>query len=1155
MIRIYLFVFLIGLIRFNILEAQPSGPGFKETSILSTGIIHRVSVSQTGVYKLDYTFIKDKLKIEPGTLNPGKIAIYGNGNGRVPQWNGADRIDDLEETATFAVGLEDGKFDQGDYLLWYAEGADRWRYDPAARIYHMDKNIYDELNHYYIIINSVTRTSMGSRADGSAGQYESNASLTFQRLEEEKVNLLGRYRPPGSGQEWYGDELAVINEIDYSNEFDLTDIIPADTFYYKVRFAARAASASRFYFYFNQHEFSRSLGSVTLGDFEASFANDAIMQGSFKPTDAINKILIKYPTANGIDSRAWIDYIEINTWKQNKYASGKPLFIRDPRSNFLGTPKYIVSGIPANGMIWDVSDPLKPMVQQFETNGSQGSFSVSQTSGLPSQFIVFDPSKDVLNPDYERVVKNQNLHSLQIADLIIVYYDEFADAAEKLAEHRSTHDQLEVVTVPVSQVFEEFSGGSIDPSAIRDFARMMYKRDVAFRYLLLFGDATYDYQGRFAELPRHNFVPAFETEESLDPIRSFPTDDYFGLLDDNEAEEETTLKGAVDIAIGRIPSDTPEEAMAVVDKIIHYDTSPSTLNDWRQRVVMVADDEDSNTHLAQADGLANQNSVAHPELNMNKIYLDAFPQEATPGGDRYPGVNEAIDLNMRKGALTVTYLGHGGQNGWSQERVLGINQAQSYNNLDNMPLFITATCSFAGYDEPSFKTAGEYLLSNPNGGAIALMTTVRAVYSGSNERLTKAVLEQLYNPDAPGEYTGMGEVLRRSKNTSIDSVDINARKFTLLGDPSGKLVIPQYHIAVTEIDGNPVGGSQDTLSALEKANVSGVVLDDQGNVLNNFNGELSLTVFDKVQIRKTLANDEKSMVRSFTTQNRQLFKGKATITDGHWTIEFVLPKDIDFSYGPGKFSFYAQDGTTDASGYFSSFIIGGVSSEGLSDDQPPVIDLFMNDAHFVSGGITDSNPYIYAELMDDFGINVSGTGVGHDIEAILDGDNKNSLILNDFYVAALDDYKKGIVRYPMSNLKSGKHTLKITAWDLANNPGEAYIEFVVVDEPGPILLNVLNYPNPLYDFTRFQFEHNRPGVPMDIRLNIYTLTGQLIKTIEREDFIADGYRVDDLTWDGLSDNNGQVAKGLYVYKIKVTFNVNGTTENAESKAGKLVILR
>ena len=339
--------------------------------------------------------------------------------------------------------------------------------------------------------------------------------------------------------------------------------------------------------------------------------------------------------------------------------------------------------------------------------------------------------------------------------------------------------------------------------------------------------------------------------------------------------------------------------------------------------MMVADDQDSNTHLNQADGIAVTDHVKHPVHNSQKIYLDAFPQESTPGGDRYPGVNEAIDLNMKKGALTVTYMGHGGQNGWSQERVLGINQAQSYDNINNMPLFITATCSFASYDEPGFISAGEHLLLNPDGGAVALMTTVRAVYSGSNERLTKAVLKFLYEPDGPGSYPSFAEVLRRAKNeNAVDTVDHNARKFTLLGDPSQRLAIPVFGIEVTAFEGKIVGGGiVDTISALEKASVSGVIVDHQGGIISDFNGEIFLTLFDKEQTRKTLSNDSDSPERSFSTQVKQLFKGRATVTSGAWSIEFVLPKDIDYTYGKGKIGLYAHNGTIDAEGYFSDFII------------------------------------------------------------------------------------------------------------------------------------------------------------------------------------------------------------------------------------------
>lgn len=1128
-----------------------SGPNFKDNSVLASGNIHRISVDQSGVYKIDYNYIKDKLKTDPATVDVNRIGVYGNGAGRIPQWNNAPRIDDLEQVATHSEGLQDGRFDPGDFLMFYAEGPDQWTYSAQEKIYHMDKNIYDVINSYYIILNGPTRNAMSHRDNAANGSYTSSSSLVYQRLEDEKVNLLGRFRAPGSGQEWYGDEFSVQNSKDYTDRFDLSGILPDDTMYYKVRFAARSGSLSTFYIGFNQKEFSRNVGSVVLDYYEASFANDAVVQGQFKTTEVINKIQLRYPSANGINTRGWLDYIELNFWRNNQYKSGQALQIRDPRASYLGIPTYSATNVPAQAMVWDVTHPFHPVHQAY-TGTNNITFSSGVTGGdVPNEFIIFNPSSDVKEPVYVSPVANQNLHQINRADMVILYYDDFESAATTLANHRRSHSQLEVVTVPVSQVFHEFGGGSKDPAAIRDFARMIYSRDPQFKYLLLMGDATYDYLNRSPELPYHNFIPAFESEESLDPIRSFPSDDFYALLDDDEGN---TLKGALDIAIGRFPVSTNEEALSLVNKIIYYDKNPATLGDWRQRVVMVADDQDENTHLNQTEKLAVNKASKYPDLNIEKIYLDAYPQESTPGGDRYPAVAADLDLNVNKGALTVTYIGHGGQNGWTQERILGINQAQSYNNLNNMPLFITATCSFAGYDEPSFTTAGEHLLINPDGGAIGLMTTVRAVYSGSNERLTENVLKIVYESDQPGKLPGIAEILRRSKNVGIDSIDINARKFTLLGDPSLVLSIPRYHIELTEINGKNAGEA-DTLSALEKSTISGVVTDDNGEVLTSFNGKISLTVFDKVQVRKTLANDEDSFVRNFVTQDRQLFKGAATVSSGTWTIEFVLPKDIDFNYGNGKMSFYAENGVTDAAGYYSAFTIGGVSPDGLTDDKPPVIQLYMNDDNFVSGGITSANPEIYAVLSDDFGINVSGTGIGHDVEAILDNDDKNSFILNDFYEASLDDFTRGEVRFPLKGLAAGKHTLKLTAWDLANNPGEAYIEFLVLDDDGPVLTHVLNYPNPFTTSTNFQFEHNRPGVEMNLQVLIYTINGRLVKTIDRQGYISDGFRVDDLPWDGLDDSGGQLAKGVYVYKIKAAFKVNGGTEIVNSDAEKLVILR
>ncbi|HXR79802.1 MAG TPA: hypothetical protein VN763_02745, partial [Saprospiraceae bacterium] len=260
------------------------------------------------------------------------------------------------------------------------------------------------------------------------------------------------------------------------------------------------------------------------------------------------------------------------------------------------------------------------------------------------------------------------------------------------------------------------------------------------------------------------------------------------------------------------------------------------------------------------------------------------------------------------------------------------------------------------------------------------------------------------------------------------------------------------------------------------------------------------------------------------------------------------------SYGFGKMSFYADDGQVDAAGSFSDFIVGGVSEDGLTDDTPPVIDLYMNDNHFLNGGITDANPDIYAELSDDHGINVSGTSVGHDIEVVLDGDDVHSLILNDFYQAGLNDHMRGTVRYPLKGLKPGLHTITMTAWDLANNPAQATIEFLVVEESGPVITKVQNQPNPFSGETFFTFEHNRAGSIMDLEIDIFSTDGQLVKTIQQDGVLTGGFRVEDVSWTGNNEYGAPVASGLYVYRLKATFTTNGNVENAENQAGKLVII-
>jgi hypothetical protein len=370
-----------------------------------------------------------------------------------------------------------------------------------------------------------------------------------------------------------------------------------------------------------------------------------------------------------------------------------------------------------------------------------------------------------------------------------------------------------------------------------------------------------------------------------------------------------------------------------------------------------------------------------------------------------------------------------------------------------------------------------------------------------------------------------------------------------LGDPAMKIAYPKYGISTLTINNNDVTVVTDTLKALSKVTITGYVEDENGIKASNFNGTLYPTVYDKLSTVNTLANDENSSVQSFETQNSILFKGKVSVISGDFSFSFVVPKDIGYQYDYGKISYYVENGETDGSGYFSDFIIGGTSSNIGADDIGPDVSLFMNDESFVFGGLTDENPFLLSFVFDSNGVNTVGNGIGHDITALIDANTQDEIVLNEYYEADLNSYQSGTIRYPMSDLSSGKHTLSLKVWDVYNNVSEAYTEFVVESSAQLALEHVLNYPNPFSTHTEFYFEHNQPDIPIDVQILIFTVSGKLVKTINSTVETA-GYRIEPIDWDGTDDFGDNIGRGVYLYRISAS-SQNGKAEKYE----KLVILK
>ncbi len=1102
------------------------------SSVLSTGDWYKIGVVKNGVFKLTYSFLKD-LGLDINNIDPNNIKIYGNGGKMLPEKNSAFRYDDLQQNAIYVAGASDGKFDKSDFILFYGQDPDAWKYNSTTGRFNHTKNRYSDTTYYFITTSNTGQ--IPKRISMQNSSTNPNVTVTsfndYAYYEKDLINLIQ------SGNMWLGELFDIKTSYSFVFNFPNVDVLtPAFT---HVSVAARSSTNSLFTVNIGSNNMSLLINPVNTASFEATYANLNADSMSFNTSSDVITLNINYNKPN-ISSIGWLDEIELNV-RRKLIMVGNQLFFRDMNSVGTGNiAEFKISNATDIKKVWDITDPINVKEQAYSFSNNLLTFNTS-TSSLKKFVALTDVYESQLYALGH--VDNQNLHGITQADMIIVSHPDFLSQAAQIADFH-TNQGLNVKIVTPQQIYNEFSSGSQDIVAIRDFVRMLYDRATTTndlpKYLLLFGDGSYDNKNRV--VGNTNFIPTYESDNSIDVIGSLVSDDFYGLLDTNEGSWASTAE-LVDIGIGRFPVKNQEEANNVVNKVLNYNTS-TTMNDWRNLITFVGDDEDNNVHMSQANSLAAEVETNKPVFNVDKIFFDAFKQESTPGGPRYPDVNNKINKAVTNGTLVLNYTGHGGEVGWSVERVLALSDINSWTNTKSYPLVITATCEFSRWDDPERTSAGELVLIN-KGGGIALFTTVRLTFSSPNFQLNKTIYTTAFNK-INNEYQTMGEIFRTIKN--LNASNRNNRNFTLLGDPALKLAFPRYNVATTLFNGAPISSSADTIKALSQVTITGEVQDQNGVKLTSFNGIIYPTVFDKPKQITTLQNDGGAAF-NFNLQTSKLFKGKVSVQNGDFSFSFVVPKDIAFNYGKGKLSYYAENQVDDANGYFSNFYIGGTADSVVADVNGPTLNLFMNDDNFVFGGITDENPILFAKINDTHGINMVGNGIGHDIVAVLDGKTNESFILNDFYEADLNSYQKGTIHFPFKNLLEGRHTLSLKVWDVYNNSSEATIEFVVVKDKNIQLTRVYNYPNPFTTHTEFWFEHNQPGKQMHAQVQIFTISGKLVKTIEK-DILNEGYRSTSITWDGLDKYGDRIARGVYIYKLKVRAANFSTAE----KYQKLVIL-
>jgi hypothetical protein len=1153
----------------NIVEEQRRGSGqvlrsgtYPGTSKLASGSWYRFTVHQDGVYKLTYEFLQS-LGVD-GIVASDDLNIYGNHAGLLPFDNAPFKPTDLLLNAIEVQDGGDGQFGPGDLLLFHASDAQRWagQSTGCAPWTHV-KNVYSDSASYFVGIgvDEPSRVSdMPLSNDPATVQVTAFDDRQF--VDRDLVNLIK------TGRTFFAETYDNVTTYNYS--FDMPYLRTQDSLTIVFDGATRTIGNS------NASSFSMSAGGWSTNfsetgvpsNYNSIYARTFNRCFRFLPSGSPLNISITFNKFDPVTSLGWMNYLEVHGRRDLKMA-GNQLLFQDRASVGPGqVAEFNLEAAQSVYRIWDITDPVNVKRIPYTDGGAVKSWRMA-TDTL-HHFIAFRNS-GYLQPTAVGPVANQNLHGTDLpTDMVIVCPAQFLSEALRLAEQRISEGLVVQVVTP-QQVYNEFSSGQRDATAIKRYMKMLYDRAgtdplLMPRFLCLFGDGSYDNINLNPN--NQNFIPSYQTAVSTDPTRSYVSDDYYALLDDLEGERTSDL---TDIGVGRFPVSSLQQAREMVDKVLNYDRltmltansgpqcavgNEAGLSDWRNWVMFVSDDQEGDgfegtVHMSQSDGLATSVENEHPCYNINKVFLDAYTQYSTPGGERYPDAQNELRERVEKGLLLVNYTGHGGEVGWAHERLLDVSTILGWTNLERLPLFMTATCEFSRWDDPARTSAGELVFLNPDGGGIALMSTSRLAFSSQNYALSQFFYDHVFDTEEEqGRAMRFGDIYRRTKVdiTTSQGNQTNHRNFVLLGDPSQRLAQPRSKAIITAIT-DTLGNAIDTISALATVRISGQVVDQNDQVLTDFNGQVIPTVFDKKVTVSTQANDGGAPF-NFGLRKNIIYRGRATVTNGVFSFTFVVPKDIQYQIGPGRVSVYAESMSTNACGYTNDPLVGGTADNVVADEAGPRIELFMNDERFVPGGITDEEPLLFAKLFDDNGINTLGNSIGHDIVAVLDANTEQSLVLNDRYEADLDTYKSGKVRYRFKDLAEGAHTLDLKAWDVFNNSSQRSTEFVVAPSAELALEHVLNYPNPFTTRTEFYFEHNRPCTTLDVKVQVFTIAGRLVKTLDRS-LDCDGFRSEPMAWDGLDDQGDKLGRGVYVYRLAITTPEGESTDKFE----KLVILR
>ena len=1102
---------------------------FAQASILSNGDWYKIGVVESGIFKIDKNFL-EKNNISSNNIDPNKIQVYGSGyNGALPQLNSKSNKINPEEIQIKIYGNSDDIFDDNEFIYFYLQSPDKIYFDYESNKVKTEKNIYTDTAYYFIKINGDISREINLEKSTSNYDEEVNDVFFNYRYENDLYNIIQ------SGRFWFGEIFSPGNSINIPL---LEFFIENSKVFLEFGLVSRSTVPSSFIVSVDNSELSTfEMNTIK----EGIYGNKILRQVenteyNYLPNSGF--INLKYSGNNSAIS--YLDYVDVTGKIELKYSLATNLFFYSLPQNKSFFRKYNISTNKTHGLdldgknnlkFWNISNPYQ--ITELETIKENDKYYIIKNDSAYSRNILFD-LEDLVYPIFSQKLENSDIFNNNNPDLLIITHPNFFQEAQRIKALRE-QEGLSVNITNINDIYNQFSSGNQDISSIRNFIKYIYNiSSKKLKYVILFGDCSYDYKYR---VPNNtNFIPIYQSYNSSNNIYSFSSDDYFGFLESDEGIWIENLNGDHDleVSIGRIPSNNISEAKDYVDKLYLYSQKNQVKGDWKKNIYLISDDGDNNVHQNDAENHFNLLNEQNPEYNIRKIYLDNFKQEVIDGVKVSPQTKFKVDEAIERGSLIVNYIGHGNEFFWTEEKILDDNSIYNWNNRSKLPLFITATCEFGKFDDPLITSGGELLLNKGNGGAIALLTTTRPVFSQTNFRLNNQFYKNVFKKN-DDEYRRLGDIFVDTKNNSL-SGPIN-RNFALLGDPSLKLIYPKYNILINDID---------TLKSGGKVVITGDIVDQNNEKIKNFNGEVFSEVFDKMSLNQTLGDE--STPYSFNEWDDIIFRGYSSVINGAFSFEFTVPVNIDYNFDKGRINLFATDTILFQEAIdHSDFIIGGTSNQFNSDEEGPEINIFIDDINFISGDEVSKSPLLIVEAYDQSGLNLTNMNSYQKMIGIVD--DTTIIYLNDYFTYNKDDYQRGIIRYPLGDLGSGRHKIEIKITDNYNNLSSNSVVFIIGENNRLNIKNVMNFPNPFSDNTTFKFDLPQEGQSIFVNLEIYDLRGNKVynytHTYEFSPLI-----VEDIYWNGNDLNNYPLPQGIYIYKLHVNNLVNGKKVTVHNKVFK-----